>query len=241
MRLERLSKSEAKALLELKVERYNVTADEPEVYRRKVLELAQGSPFELERLVKYHSSQSIVRTKDLGGYSQQSFVERDEKGVALAPLAARLRGGRDCHALCRAGRKVTWTSTSSAASRLRFSSWWDRSLESRSNREVLRRKMKEKRRKISAVVISALLSFLYGADKPRDAVYARMSWGYSSSLFQSPTTNDVEVAQAALQLGIGEGRDAVHGAAQRGVDGERGGGRCKGTYTDKPARTTASA
>ena len=85
VRLERLSKSEAKELLELKVERYNVTADEPEVYRRKVLELAQGSPFELERLVKYHSSQSIVRTRDLGGYSQ-SFVERDEKGVALAPL-----------------------------------------------------------------------------------------------------------------------------------------------------------
>ncbi|MCA9839294.1 MAG: AAA family ATPase [Trueperaceae bacterium] len=85
LRLERLSKSDARALLELKIERYGIRADEPEIYLRKVLELAQGSPFELERLVKYHSSESLVKTKDLGGYSQ-SFVERDEKGVALAPL-----------------------------------------------------------------------------------------------------------------------------------------------------------
>ncbi len=85
LRLERLSKAEAKELLELKIERYGIRADEPEIYQRKVLELAQGSPFELERLVKYHSSESLVRTSELGGYSQ-SFVERDEKGIALAPL-----------------------------------------------------------------------------------------------------------------------------------------------------------
>ena len=85
MRLERLSKAEAEQLFEVKAKRYKVTADEPEVYKRKVLGLAQGSPFELERLIKYHLSQSLVKTKELGNFSH-SFVERDEKGVAIAPI-----------------------------------------------------------------------------------------------------------------------------------------------------------
>ena len=85
VQLERLGKKESMQLLEQLIDRYRVNADEPEVYRRRVLSLAQGSPFELTRLVKYHASETIVKTRDLGGYSQ-SFVERDEKGVALAPL-----------------------------------------------------------------------------------------------------------------------------------------------------------
>lgn len=83
--LEQLSHKESEQLLETLINRYRVNADEPEIYTRRVLALAQGNPFELERLVKYHSSETLVKTKDLGGYSQ-SFVERDEKGIALAPL-----------------------------------------------------------------------------------------------------------------------------------------------------------
>lgn len=85
IKLGRLSKSDAAELLTLLVQRYRVSADEPEVYKRRVLDLAQGSPFELERLVKYHASETLVRTRDLGSYSEQ-FVERDVKQVALAPL-----------------------------------------------------------------------------------------------------------------------------------------------------------
>ena len=62
-----------------------------------MLELAQGSPFELERLVKYHSSESLVRAKELSSLGQQ-FVESDVRGVALAPFlligAALLAAGR---------------------------------------------------------------------------------------------------------------------------------------------------
>ena len=85
VRLGPLSKSGAGELLSALVTRYRVTADEPEIYRRRVLDLAQGSPFELERLVKYHAAQELVRTKELLSYGQ-NFVERDEKGVVLAPV-----------------------------------------------------------------------------------------------------------------------------------------------------------
>ena len=85
IKLERLSQKDAGELLAKRIERYNISADDMEVYKRKVLSLSQGSPYEIDRLVKYHSSQSIVRTGELANYTQ-SFVERDEKGVALAPL-----------------------------------------------------------------------------------------------------------------------------------------------------------
>lgn len=85
VRLGPLGKQDAGELLGALVTRYRVTADEPEIYRRRVLDLAQGSPFELERLVKYHASQDLVRTKELLSYGQ-NFVERDEQGMVLAPL-----------------------------------------------------------------------------------------------------------------------------------------------------------
>lgn len=85
VRLPPMSKHEAQELLEALITRYGVIADEPEIYRRKVLDLAQGSPFELERLVKYHSTQTLVRTSELLSYGQQ-FVERDERGVVIAPV-----------------------------------------------------------------------------------------------------------------------------------------------------------
>lgn len=85
VRLGPLNKLEAESMADALVSRYRVVADEPEIYKRKVLDLAQGSPFELERLVKYHSSQALVKTGEMLSYGQQ-FVERDEKGVVLAPL-----------------------------------------------------------------------------------------------------------------------------------------------------------
>lgn len=80
-----LSKREGQELLAALMTRYRIIADEPEIYQRRVLDLAQGSPFELGRLVKYHSTQALVKTGELLSYGQE-FVERDEKGVVLAPL-----------------------------------------------------------------------------------------------------------------------------------------------------------
>lgn len=85
VRLEALGAGDASRLLERLIERYGVTADEPEIYRRRVLEIAQGNPFELERLVKHHSAEKIVRSRELG-HLGQGFVERDVKQLALAPL-----------------------------------------------------------------------------------------------------------------------------------------------------------
>jgi energy-coupling factor transporter ATP-binding protein EcfA2 len=85
LRLGPLPRTESEHLLEQLIVRYGVQADEPDIYRRKVLDLAQGNPFELTRLVKYHSAEEVVTTKDLDTYGQ-SFVERDERGIVLAPL-----------------------------------------------------------------------------------------------------------------------------------------------------------
>lgn len=85
VRLEALGAGDASRLLERLIERYGVTADEPEIYRRRVLEIAQGNPFELERLVKHLSAEKIVRSRELG-HLGQGFVERDVKQLALAPL-----------------------------------------------------------------------------------------------------------------------------------------------------------
>jgi energy-coupling factor transporter ATP-binding protein EcfA2 len=83
VQLSRLSKSESEEMLDHLMARYEVRTDEPDIYRRRVLELAQGSPFELHRLVKYHSSEALVRARELSG---QQFVEQDVQGVSLAPL-----------------------------------------------------------------------------------------------------------------------------------------------------------
>lgn len=85
LRLPPLDRSESERLLARLVERHGVRADEPAIYRRTVLELAQGNPFELCRLVRYHSTEALVATRDLHEHGQ-SFVERDVRGVVLAPL-----------------------------------------------------------------------------------------------------------------------------------------------------------
>ena len=50
-----------------------------------MLDLAQGNPFELTRLVKHHSAETLVQTKDLRTTTNR-FVDRDVKQIPLAPL-----------------------------------------------------------------------------------------------------------------------------------------------------------
>ena len=85
VKLNPLSRTESKELLEQLIKRYQVTTDDPEVYQRAVLDLAQGNPFELNRLVKYHSSESLVKSREIQSQSH-NFVERDVKQLAIAPL-----------------------------------------------------------------------------------------------------------------------------------------------------------
>ena len=118
VKLERLSKNESAALLDTLMERYTVTADEPEIYKRSVLDLAQGSPFELHRLVKYHSSEALVKSREIISGSHV-FVERDVKQIALAPILfilgsftiagryiARVQGDMDVYVLSAIGLGV---------------------------------------------------------------------------------------------------------------------------------------
>ncbi|MEM6429109.1 MAG: hypothetical protein AAF708_07700 [Deinococcota bacterium] len=80
-----LNKQHSADLLTKLIDKYSVVADDLEIYTRSVLELAQGSPFELTRLVKHHSSESLVRARELRQGTSR-FVARDVKQVALAPL-----------------------------------------------------------------------------------------------------------------------------------------------------------
>ena len=68
--------------------------------------------------------------------------------------------------------------------------------------------MKEK--KISAVVISALLSFCT-AQTNLETLFTQGELGVLEQLVSVAHANDVEVAQAALQLGIGEGETQFMG------------------------------
>lgn len=83
--LEPLNKAHSAEMLDILMKKYNITADEPDIYRRTVLDLAQGVPFELKRLVKNHSADVLVKSRDLRAATSR-YVDRDVKQVSLAPL-----------------------------------------------------------------------------------------------------------------------------------------------------------
>jgi len=85
LKLSSLSKGESLEMLEGLISKYQVTADDMDIYKRSVLDLAQGSPFELSRLVKYHSSETLVKSREIIS-GTDVFVERDVKQIALAPI-----------------------------------------------------------------------------------------------------------------------------------------------------------
>ncbi|RTH32115.1 hypothetical protein CSW37_12685 [Thermus scotoductus] len=91
MRLDRvdlppLSPKESRALAEALVERYGVVAEDREVYLSRVVALSGGIPGEIERLVRYVSAEDIVRNRDVGTGYAEGLAQREERGVALAPI-----------------------------------------------------------------------------------------------------------------------------------------------------------
>jgi hypothetical protein len=85
LQLEPLNPRDANTILEgLMLEHEIQTADEA-VYKQRVLAIAAGIPGELERLVKYHSSEPLVNAREVAQLGQGS-VDREESGIALAPI-----------------------------------------------------------------------------------------------------------------------------------------------------------
>lgn len=91
MRLDRvdlppLSPRETRELTQVLVERYGVVAEDLEAYLNRVVSLSGGVPGEVERLVRYVSAEDIVRNRDVGTGYAEGLAQREERGVALAPI-----------------------------------------------------------------------------------------------------------------------------------------------------------
>ena len=84
VKLDQLSKDEASELFSILLDRYNIKTDEPDIYKRRVLSLAQGSPFELTQIIKSHAPEHIIRARDLGNLGE-TRVDTDTKGIAILP------------------------------------------------------------------------------------------------------------------------------------------------------------
>jgi len=85
VRLEALNKTESGELLDILIERYNINAEDLELYKRKIIDAGQGSPFELTQMCKNHSAESIIKGTHLITLNE-TRVDTDQKGVAIVPI-----------------------------------------------------------------------------------------------------------------------------------------------------------
>jgi hypothetical protein len=79
------SPRDANAILEGLMLEYRIHTDDQAIYRYRVLSIAAGIPGELERLIKYHSSEPLVKAREVAQLGQGS-VDREESGIAFAPI-----------------------------------------------------------------------------------------------------------------------------------------------------------
>jgi len=87
-----LSPPESRELVEALVRRYGVVAEDPKVYKARVLALSAGVPGEIERLVRFVSAEDIVKNREVGTGYAEGLAHREERGVALAPILLVLGG-----------------------------------------------------------------------------------------------------------------------------------------------------
>jgi hypothetical protein len=85
LRLEPLSPRDANTILEDLMLGHRIHTDDQAIYKQRVLDIAAGIPGELERLVKYHSSEPMVKSREVAQLGQGS-VDREESGIALVPI-----------------------------------------------------------------------------------------------------------------------------------------------------------
>jgi len=88
-----LTRAESSELLEERVTRYGIVAENMEAYKKRVLSLSNGIPAEIDRLVRFVSVTNIVLNRDVGTSFAQDVASRQERGVALAPLLLVMGGG----------------------------------------------------------------------------------------------------------------------------------------------------
>lgn len=81
-----LDRAEAVALVDDMTARYNIVAENMSAYKNRVLSLSEGIPGEIERLVRYVSTHDLVKSADIGSTFAQQAAQRQERGVALAPI-----------------------------------------------------------------------------------------------------------------------------------------------------------
>lgn len=81
-----LSPKESGELVDVLTARYGIVAQDPKAYRARVLSLAAGVPGEIDRLVRFVSTDAIVTNKQMGTSLAQQVVRREERGIALSPL-----------------------------------------------------------------------------------------------------------------------------------------------------------
>ena len=85
LKLEALQARDAQVLLEDLMLEQRIYTDDPIIYKQRVLAIAGGIPGELERLVKYHAVEPIVKSREVAQLGQGA-VDREESGVAIAPI-----------------------------------------------------------------------------------------------------------------------------------------------------------
>ncbi len=81
-----LSPKESGELVDVLTARYGIVAQDPKAYRARVLSLAAGVPGEIDRLVRFVSTDAIVTNERMGTSLAQQVVRREERGIALAPI-----------------------------------------------------------------------------------------------------------------------------------------------------------
>ena len=87
-----LDRAEARALVDSLTVKYNIVAEDMGAYKNRVLSLAEGIPGEAERLVRYVSTHDLVKPADIGSSFAQQAAQREERGIALAPVLLVLGG-----------------------------------------------------------------------------------------------------------------------------------------------------
>lgn len=87
-----LDRAEARALVDALTVKYNIVAEDMPAYKNRVLSLSEGIPGEAERLVRYVSTHDLVKPSDIGSSFAQQAAQRQERGIALAPVLLVLGG-----------------------------------------------------------------------------------------------------------------------------------------------------
>lgn len=85
VKLPPLSSKETGELVDKLTNDYGVVVSEPQMYRNRLITVSGGNPGEVVRLIKHVQPEDIVRAKDVL-HLGQSYVERQERGIAVAPL-----------------------------------------------------------------------------------------------------------------------------------------------------------